>query len=72
MFIRKVEDSKAVIKTCESKKDRKCNCQTKNKRINNDLQNSKQKPRDRATLTKLKSGGGTRMLLVASVVLYTG
>ena len=56
-----VEDTKDVIKCCNSKKDRKCNVQAKkDKRTNNDLQTTKEKTKDRDTRTSLKIGGELR------------
>ena len=50
------EDTKGVIISRKSKKDRQYNDQTKKvKRINNDLQNITQKTKDRATSTPLRT-----------------
>jgi hypothetical protein len=52
------EDTKGVIKICKSKKDRQCNAQKKkNKRTNNDLQNTTQKTKDQVTRILLKTRG---------------
>jgi len=51
------EDTKGVIKSRKSKKDRQHNCQKKgDNRANSDLQNTTQTTKDRATRTPLKSG----------------
>ena len=51
----KLEDIKEVIRNRKSKKDRKLNGQkNKDKRTSNDLQNTTQKTKDRATRTLLK------------------
>jgi hypothetical protein len=51
------EDTKGVIRSHKSKKDRQSNGQkNKDKRTNNDLQNITQKTKDRATRTPLKHG----------------
>jgi hypothetical protein len=51
------EDTKGVIRIRKSKKDRQHNGQKKkDKRTNNDLQNTTHKPKDRATRTPLKTG----------------
>ena len=43
------ESVKGVIRICKSKKDRQHNCQKKkDKRTNNDIQNTTQKTKDRA------------------------
>jgi hypothetical protein len=53
---RKFEDTKGVIRSCKSKKDRKYNGQKKkNKMTNNDLQNTTQQTKDGGTQTPLKS-----------------
>ena len=50
----KREDTKEVIRRLISKKDRQQNDQTKkNEKTNNDLQNTTQKNKDRATRTPL-------------------
>jgi len=52
---RKFEDTKGVIRSCKSKKDRKYNGQKKkDKRTNNHLLNTTQQTKDRATWTPLK------------------
>ena len=52
------EDTKGVIISRKSKKDRQYNGQRKkDKRTNNDLQNVTQETKDRATRTPLKTGG---------------
>jgi hypothetical protein len=49
------EDTKGIIRIHNSKKDRQCNSQNKKDNwTNNDLQNTTQKTRDRATHTLLK------------------
>jgi len=49
------EDTKVVIRICKSKKDGQHNDQKKrDKRTNNDLQNTTQKTKDRVTRTPLK------------------
>ena len=54
----KLEDTKGVTRSRKSKKDRQQNAQEKkNKRTNNDLQNSSNKTKDWATRTALKIGG---------------
>ena len=53
----KFEDSKGEIISCKSKKDTQHNDEKKNyKRTNNDLQNTTQKTKDRATRTPLITG----------------
>ena len=49
----KSEDTKGIVRSCNSKKDRQYN----NGKTNNDLQNTAQKAQDWATQTLLKSGG---------------
>ena len=52
------EDTKGVIRSRKSKKDRKHNGQTKmDKMTNNDLQNITHKTKDRVTRTPLKIPG---------------
>ena len=52
----KYEDTKWVIIICKSKKDRQHNGQKKNdKMTNNDLQNTTQKAKDRATRTLIET-----------------
>jgi hypothetical protein len=52
-----IDDSKGIIKSRKPKKDRQLTGQTKrDKRINNDLQITTQKNKDRATRTPLKTG----------------
>ena len=71
----KLEDTKGIIIIRNSKKDRQYSVQRK--RTNNDIQNTKQKTKDRATRIPLKTGGeircsgrlGTYAPLVTSVVL---
>jgi len=56
--LQEFEDTKGVIRTRNSKKDRLCNGQKKiDKRTNNDLQNITQKTKDRVTRTPLKTKG---------------
>ena len=51
------EDTKGVIKIRKSKKDRQHNGQKKrNRRTNNDLQNTTHKTKDRVTRTPLSTG----------------
>ena len=53
----KFEDTKRLIRTSKSKKDRQQNGQAKkDKRTNNDLQNITHKTKDRVTRTPLKTG----------------
>ena len=53
-----LEDAKGVIIIHQSKKDRQYNGQTKKyKKKNNNLQNTTQKSKERATRIPLKSGG---------------
>jgi len=55
------EDTKGVIISRKSKKDRQYNGQRKkDKRTNNDLQNVTHETKDRATRTPLKTGGELR------------
>ena len=50
--------TKEIIRICKSKNDRKHYGQKeKNKRTNNDLQNTSQKTKDQATRTPLKGEG---------------
>ena len=49
------EDTKGVIRSRKLKKDRQYN-------VNNDLQNTTQKTKDRATRTPLKPGVNSRMV----------
>jgi len=51
----KIEDTKGVIRSRKSKKDRQYNGQTK--WTSNDLQNTTQKTKHWATRTPLKTGG---------------
>ena len=52
----KFKDTTVTIRICKSKKYRQHNGQTKkDKRTNNDLQNMKQKTKDRVTRTPLKN-----------------
>jgi len=51
------EDTKELIRSLKSKKDRQYNDYNKREKgINNDLQNTTQKTKDLATLTPLKTG----------------
>lgn len=53
----KLEDTKSVIISPKSKKDRQCNGQMKrNKRVNHDIHNNIQNTNDLATRTKKKTG----------------
>jgi hypothetical protein len=59
------EKTKGVIRCGILKKDRQCNDQKKRgKRTNNDLQNTSQKTKDRATQTRLKTGGAQVLYLL--------
>jgi hypothetical protein len=59
------EKTKGVIRCGILKKDRQCNDQKKRgKRTNNDLQNTSQKTKDRATQTRLKTGGAHVLYLL--------
>jgi hypothetical protein len=50
------KDTKGEIRICISKRDRQHNCEKKkDKRTNNDLQNTTKNKEDRATRTTLKS-----------------
>jgi hypothetical protein len=55
MTLKKVEDIKGVNRSGKSK-DRQYNCQKKNNRTNNDLQNTIKKTISRASRTPLKIG----------------
>ena len=59
-LIEEFEDTKGVIRIRKSKKDRQHNGQKRDKRTNNDLQNTTQKTKDRVTTTPLKTGGELR------------
>ena len=60
MYFERFEDTKEVIRN-RNLKDRQHNGQTKrNKKTNNDLQNSTQKTQARVTRTQLKTGGELR------------
>ena len=56
-YVTKFEDSKWVIRSRKSKKDRQYNDHAKGQRTNKDQQNIAQKTKDRATRTPLKIGG---------------
>ena len=59
------EKTKGVIRCGILKKDRQCNDQKKRgKRTNNDLQNTSQNTKDRATQTRLKTGGAQVLYLL--------
>ena len=59
-MLEEFEDTKGVIRIRISKKNRQHNGQKKkDKRTNNDLQNTSQKTKDRATQIPLKSGMNT-------------
>jgi hypothetical protein len=59
--MRKVDDTKGVIRIRRSKKDRQYKGQKKNdKRTNNNLQNTTQKTKDWSTRTPQKTGDGLR------------
>jgi hypothetical protein len=54
----KIKDSKGVIRSLKTKTNRQCNDQKKNNEgTNNDLENTSQQTKDRATLTTLKTTG---------------
>ena len=56
-----IDDNKGIIKSRKPKKDRQLTGQKKrDNRINNDLQITTQKTKDRATRTPLKTGSGFR------------
>ena len=69
------EDTKRLIKISKSKKDRHNNC-IMAKRPNDDLQNTTQKTKDRATRTPLRIGGerrsSRRVNMSCSNVLWWG
>ena len=50
------EDTKGVIKICKSKDRQQNGKKKRDKRTNNDLRNTTQKTKDRATRTPLKTG----------------
>ena len=56
MGLAKFEDTTGVIRICKSKKDRQYGQNEKDKRINNDLQNTTEKTKDRVMQTSLKTG----------------
>jgi len=57
VFQEEFEDTKGVIRSRKSKKNRQYNGQKKkDKRTNNDLQNTTQKTKDRVTQNPLKQG----------------
>ena len=60
MFEKEFKDIKGVIRIRKSKKDRRNDQMKKDKRTNNDLQNTTHKTKDRVTRTPLKTGGELR------------
>jgi len=69
-----LEDTKRVIRIHKSKKNRQLNgLKKKDKRRNNDLQNTTQKTKDRATQTPLKrscsTSGASHVTLVTNVMI---
>ena len=60
MFEKESKDIKGVIRIRKSKKDRRNDQMKKDKRTNNDLQNTTHKTKDRVTRTPLKTGGELR------------
>ena len=55
-FQEKFEDTTGVIRIRKSKKDRQYGQNEKDKRINNNLQNTTEKTKDRVMQTSLKTG----------------
>jgi hypothetical protein len=55
-FQEKIEDTTGVIRIRKSKKDRRYGQNEKDKRTNNNLQNTTEKTKDRVTQTSLKTG----------------
>ena len=57
ILIKEFEDTKGIIRISKSKDRHHNGLKRKHKRKNNDLQNTAQKTKDRASRTSLKSGG---------------
>ena len=55
-FQEKIEDTTGVSRIRKSKKDRRYGQNEKDKRTNNNLQNTTEKTKDRVTQTSLKTG----------------
>ena len=58
----KSKDNKGLIRSCKPKKDWQYNDQSKKKKTNNDLQNTKEKTKYRATRTPQKKRGLIQVL----------
>ena len=67
--MKEIEDTKEVIRIRKSKKDRQHNVQKKkDKGTNNDLQNIRQKTKDRATRTPTNRNRGE--IVITNIYIY--